>query len=372
MKSLKIIFIINSIEQQRCFKRIREFQANGYETCAYAFSRYAEDAKRKDLDNVTILANYSNKTPYRLRVGIIYNALKKVMTAHENELVIYYFFGLDLIMVALPLVWRKPYIYEESDLFHTYLGIPKVATAAMEIMDKWIIRHSLLTVMTSEGFAEYHYGKGQLPEQVVFIPNRIDPCIKEYKVLPLDHDLDTNHLRIGFLGVARSKSLADFTQYVIEKYPQHEMHFYGFFDVVDEHYFEFAKNNPKCHLHGRYRNPVDLPGIYSQIDLVVSTYSREEVNNIYLEPNKLYEAVYFQKPIIVTENTYVGRKVTGLGIGYEVNDCDLTSIDRLFANLTVQDLRQKAENERQLGEEFCVNNNTEFFLKLAERIKNKK
>lgn len=369
---MKVVFVINSIGQQRCFKRIREFQENGYETCAYAFSRYAEDAKKKEIKDVTILANYTNDTPYRHRVSIIYKALKKVVKAHEKEQVIYYFFGLDLIMLALPLVWRKPYIYEESDLFHTYLGIPKVATAAMEIMDKWIIRHSLLTVMTSEGFAEYHYGKGQLAEQVVFIPNRIDQTIKKYKVLPLDHELDTNHLRIGFLGAIRSKSLADFTQYVIEKYPQHEMHFYGFFDVVDEHYFEFAKNNPKCHLHGRYSNPVDLPGIYSQLDMVISMYSTDEVNNLFAEPNKLYEAVYFQKPIIVTENTYLGRKVTGLGIGYEVNDMDLTSIDSLFAKLTVQDLRQKAENERQLGEEFCVNNNTKFFLKLAERIKKQK
>ena len=53
------------------------------------------------------------------------------------------------------------------------------------------------------------------------------------------------------------------------------------------------------------------------------------MNVKYAEPNKLYETIFFRRPIIVSSGTFLASKVKKLGIGYdadaysEANVCNL-------------------------------------------------
>lgn len=113
--------------------------------------------------------------------------------------------------------------------------------------------------------------------------------------------------------------------------------------------------------HGRFKNPNDLPKIYENIDILLCTYDYRIDNVRYAEPNKLYEAIYFRKPIIVSSNTFLSNKVSELNIGYHIDSLDKNSIVSFFNNLTSGSLRTKVNACSAIPREECIMNDTEFF-----------
>ena len=73
------------------------------------------------------------------------------------------------------------------------------------------------------------------------------------------------------------------------------------------------------HFHGRFKNPDELPSVYSQIDVVISTYDVENINVQYAEPNKLYESIYYRTPIVVSKGTFLAKQVERFHSGYSVD-----------------------------------------------------
>lgn len=60
----KIVFIINSITQPRCLKRVQEFIDHGYEVAVYGFERKGNNIAKSTLFPVHSLGEIDNKTPY--------------------------------------------------------------------------------------------------------------------------------------------------------------------------------------------------------------------------------------------------------------------------------------------------------------------
>lgn len=75
---------------------------------------------------------------------------------------------------------------------------------------------------------------------------------------------------------------------------------------------ESLKDINNIFFHGAFKNPIDLPKIYSKIDFIVATYDTTTLNPQYAEPNKIYEAIFFRTPIIVSYNSYLANKVNKL------------------------------------------------------------
>ena len=112
-----------------------------------------------------------------------------------------------------------------------------------------------------------------------------------------------------------------------------------------------------------------MPEIYSQIDLVLSTYDVKYDNVRYAEPNKLYEAVYFETPIIVSKGTFLADKTLKLGIGYEVDPLNEKEVVEFVNGLTPESLENCRQHARALGKEWALNINTAFFEKLSLMIR---
>ena len=98
------------------------------------------------------------------------------------------------------------------------------------------------------------------------------------------------------------------------------------------------------HFHGHFKNPDDLPLVYSQIDVVVSTYDVENVNVQYAEPNKLYESIYYRTPIIVSKGTFLAKQVERFHSGYAVD----VSEDQNIVSLVHQIENEINDVKRQL------------------------
>ena len=363
MSKPTIIFILNSIQQQRCIKRINEFIDNGYPIRVYGFSRLDIVPNKPDRFNVEVLAHLTNGSSYFSRLRIMRDKLRDVFASHKGENVIYYYFMLDVAMACRSLS-RAPFIFEESDLAHTTLRKPFI-TWMLEKIDRQIIRRSLLTVFTSEGFVRYHFGN-RPPENCVLIPNRLNSTILSLPLLP-HHNTDINHLQIGFVGGARYKSILRFAETIAHRFPQHTFHFFGtLMSELDR--LEKLKSYPNIVFYGPFANPADLPDIYSRIDLLVSTYDVEIANVRFAEPNKLYEGAYFDVPIIVSEGTFLAEKVRSLGIGYGVDARSEKSIADFINRLTYDDYYNKQQAASRIDKSTLINHNEAMFKKLGNLL----
>lgn len=358
----KVIFIINSVQQQRCIKRIEEFIANGYEVEAYGFSRAEIIPTLPENFKIEVLASFDNSVSYLKRLKIMYRALKPVFKKYKHQNVLYYYFLLDVALVCRMLC-RKPYIYEESDLMQTYISSALIRNT-LNFIDKRIIRHSLVTTMTSEGFAQFHYGN-KYPENIVFVPNRLNSKVLQLAYTP--SEWDSNHLRIGFVGGARYQTVVNFVRTFADHFPRHEFHFYGTILDQKEEFEQIISTYPNVYYHGKFSNPIDLPDIYQNIDLVLATYDTHYANVRYAEPNKLYEAAYFQTPIIVSENTFLAQQVQKMGIGFAVDAMNEEKIVALINGLTKDRITHCIDNCKAIDPQQLVNNNPLLFTKLAQQ-----
>lgn len=364
----KIVFVINAVSNQRCIKRVNEFVERGYNVVAYGFSRKIEMHNEINAP-LEIIGEYSNSQSYPKRMKSLWKGVKQVITRHKDEDAVYYLFGLDIAMVFNAMC-RKRFIYEESDLAHTYIGNSMIR-CALEIIDKAIIKRSLLTVFTSEGFIKYHFGctiDKCKNKNYVLIPNRLSLDVKNCKMVQ-GAPSHIENLRIGFVGVGRFKSVKHFAQVILERFPNIEMHFFGNIAEKFQSDFDELKRFDKCFFHGAFATPRDLPEIYSSIDLVLSTYDIEFENVRYAEPNKIYEAIYFETPIIVSKSTFLSDKVNRLGIGYSVDPLNDDSIVEFINSLTAEDLQNKKDRLSSIDKNYALNINDSFFALLEQSLK---
>ena len=303
---MKYVFIINGTFKSRCIKRVEEFIQNGYDVKVYGFSWDSEIPNKPKNFDIEIIGHEELRFSYLKRLFVIVKALKKLYNDYKGQDVVFYYFFLDIALGALIARINQPkYIYEESDI--PYLGISnKLVKKILTIADRRIIKNSFVTVMTSEGFVDFHFN-GIKPSNVIIVPNRVNPLIKNY---PFVHKVfRKDNLSIGFVGGFRYPSIINFTKVFISNFPNYTFHVFGDIDPgFQKECDEMVEKYSNIHFHGVFKNPQDLPGIYETIDLVLAAYDTRSPNVLYAEPNKLYEAVYFQTPIIVSSGTFLSKK----------------------------------------------------------------
>lgn len=359
----RIIFILNNVADTRSHKRIREFIDHGYEVKVYGCQRTGIAFNQQYPYEVNVFGNFG-QNHYLKRLGILLKAIRQIL--HENqEDDIYYCFGMDNAL-AVYLQTRRRYIYEEADLSHTYIG-KKVIIGILEWLDKEVIKHSLLTAFTSDGYLEYHFG-GKHPANSAMIYNKLPPTILDIPILP-KRKLDMKNLKIGFVGGIRGVTVCNFAKVIGEHFPQHEVHFYGYVNKVQEDIFAQLKAYPNIFFHGAFTSPVDLPKIYSQIDMIFATYDAFYENVRYAEPNKLYEAIYFETPFVVSSHTFLAEKVKRLGIGFDVDALDDEAVCAFFQQLTEQQMEEKKNNAAHIDKKYTINENSAFFEKLKRLVR---
>jgi len=362
--SAKIVFIMSGTFPPRAVKRINDFICRGYEVDVNIFRRV--DSLPDLPFSYNIVGAFNPEMSYVKRVPILVKGVKVVVRKYNNEKnVLYYAFGLDCAMILMFLQHQHRYVFEESDLMHTYIN-NAIIRKSLERIDRLTIRKSLITVFTSAGFAKYHFGNF-IPQNVCIIPNKLAKNVLECSNVPKKVK-GVSHLSIGFVGRARFRSIYLFAKHFLVRYPQHDLHFFGSVSEESINQFKELDRYPNCHFHGSYVTPVDLPQIYSQIDLLLSTYDTDFENVRYAEPNKFYESIFFETPIVVSEGTYLGENVMKYNTGYVVNPFDKRNIETFINGLTDNDIQSKVNSIKKIPKEFSINNTDAFFERLGHLL----
>ena len=356
---MKIIFIVPSVNDSHARNRILEFIDKGYNVIVYGFDR----TNQKKVDGlpyeIEILGTLTDES-YAERIKLYWKKFRYLGKMYKSEEVLFFLLGLDIAMFFHFINPKYRYIYEECDLTHTYIRKLK---DIFEYIDKKIIRSSLLTITTSEGFINYHF-KGSKPNNVCLVENKLNPVILKYKIKPRK-SFNKDNISIGFVGVPRFDSVYNFIDVYCRTFPQHTFHIYG--GPIPKK-FESLKKYRNCIFHGFFNNPTDLPEIYSNIDLVPSTYDVKYENVRFAEPNKIYESIYFEKPIIVSSGTFLAEKVSRLVIGYSLDAMNDKEIIDFIFQLQEESLMKICKNAHLIDKEETLNINDHLFSMINESI----
>jgi len=363
---IEIVFLLASVDAPHIIKRIGEFIDRGYKVNVFGFKHFREpDLPLPENVNIEVIGCI-DQANYWKRISTIVKGVRLVINKCKNKNVIYYLPSLDVAMFHR-LFSQAPYVYEESDLKHTYVS-SKLIQNVLEVINKRIIKKAQVSAFTSEGFLEYHFGN-KWPSNSCLVPNRLNGAVlglqKESKT-----GIDINHIKFAFVGKAQFKSTFLFAKYIVENYPQHEMHFYGTTDIRDTEMIEKLQTFNNCFFHGRFSNPVDLPNIYKNVDIVIALYDTDSINVLYAEPNKLYESIFFRTPIIVSSGTFLAKKVSRLGIGYDLDATSKESLNTFMNHLSESDLQNKVKNASLIPEIEAINDNHKLFDLLSKSNKN--
>jgi glycosyltransferase involved in cell wall biosynthesis len=355
----KFIFITSSVTNSHCKNRIEDFIRHGFEIVVYSFRRDNEDIPLSLLYKPIIIGDIVSAN-YVKRLFTYLKGICSILRRHNNDKnSLYFVFGLDLTLFLRLFGSRDiSYIYEEADLVQTY-GSNRILRKLLDFLDKSSILKARIALLTSEGFVEYHFPETKRPDNIVIVPNKLNPTVVQYPVEQISTDI--SHLRFAFVGGARFDSVDFFVETLLANFPQHEFHFYG---PVEPRMNRFKEQHKNVFYHGRFKNPDDLPQIYKNVDLLLCTYDYRIDNVKYAEPNKLYEAIYFRKPIIVSSNTFLSKKVSNLGIGYHIDSLDEKSIISFVQNLTLESIKAKKKACASILQEDCIINDNELFLQI--------
>jgi glycosyltransferase involved in cell wall biosynthesis len=357
----KIVFIVNTIRQARCSRRIEEFVEHGYPVEVYGFDR---EGDKRSLPNFPfkIIGTFQNGSNYLVRTRQIRDAVKEVINLNNKDEVVFYLFNLDIAIAFRSIVGsgKFKYIYEVSDLAE--LIVPNTAIRKFLIwQNKRAMKKALHNVFTSEGFCEYY---NSIPRnKITVIPNRVDEKCS-YKEVS-NRSIDLNKIKIGFVGIIRFETVYNFAK-VCKRFSNVEFHLFGLVSKGDEYakkLEELINESANIYLHGPFKNPQDLPPIYEGIDMVLSAYP-PTLGVRYAEPNKLYEAILFRCPIIVNDYTFLAEKVRRLNVGFVINALNESDIERFIKGIDEITYQDKVKSCLEIPQKDCLNINDGFFEKL--------
>lgn len=359
---MKRVNFLLSGQTPRCYKRIREFINRGYEVKVYSFDRHT---KKVVTDIPTLfIGDFPNTLPYLKRISIYLKALRKLFRENRDQKgVIWYYFGLSTCMYAYILNPNRRYIMEESDMSHMNIRF-SIVRNLLERVNRFLIRRSVLSVFTSEGFVKFHFPEEKSrPGNIVVIPNKLDKAISGMKPLPKTQ-AKPGTLRFGFAGWIRYEAVYHMAECISQLYPQHEFHFFGQPDSdLNERMFSSLQGRTNVAFHGAFRNPDDLPKVYAEIDVVVSTYDTQLINVRYAEPNKLYESIYFRTPIIVSSGTFLEQQVDRYGSGWSVNPENEADVKALVERIA-RELVQRVAAMKEIPQDEAIDREDDLFQML--------
>lgn len=344
-----IVFLAMALSQPRCIKRVESLKDYGFNCIVYGYDRGKYDINTYPKDVNVFHLGILKDNEYVGKAIKVFHDIVKVRKRHRKEPPVYYAFG---IFQALYLrLLGERYIYEISDILYAYPKFKRLLRL-LKFIDSKIIHGSLATVMTSGGF--YSFFKIESPK-IFVIPNKVSPSLHRppFKV----KQDNTKSLSFGFVGSLRYKTILAFAEVVGEEYPQHEFHFWGGLKEgpMKASVDRLTNSYENIHYHGAFRNPIDLPIVYDSFDITVSCYQVFSLNERIAEPNKLYESIFFSKPIIVSEGIYLSERVKELNCGYCIDANDKEKVREFIDSLSVDGVYKLSEHISHIDEKLIVN-----------------
>ena len=347
----KIVFLVSSLSQPRCIRRIESIVALGYDVEVYGYDRGQYNCNKfSDNIPVTVLGRMAKGVGYLSKLLTVKRDINRILKEHNGQKCLYYSFGyFESLFLRLK---KVPYAYEISDIAYGSSRFNKIRSI-MRAIDRNLVKHAKFTLLTSEGFKEYlNQDKGNY----IIQPNKVNRKIYDIERKPLS--LNGNHIVFSFVGSIRYASMMRFAEVIGEYFPQHEFHFYGIANVdsTQRKLDELMNKYKNIKLFGEFKNPDDFEKIYNAVDVIVITYGAESLNEKILDPNKLYEGILFCKPLIATKGTFLENQINRYKCGVAIDSSTKETIRKAIESISMDFLNECSQNEYNIDRDFAFDN----------------
>lgn len=321
----KFIMICPASSQPRYHKRAAQLLSQS-SLDVYAFERgYYEQNKFAGI-KLNSLGTLVSGSLFKRLIMIF----KSIMTLRKicKKDTLFYAFSIDTYILGR-LAGFQSGIYEVGDI-RTIDGNKKL----LAFLEKWVVRDCKAVVLTSKYFYTNHYQKYTTEKGKFFvIENKLDSnffCnLVSAKMTKIENA--KQKIRIGVIGFLRyEKPLKNLVKFVEKNNENYEIVCFG-----DGPLREYVESLPETIIsyHGSFKYPDDIEAIYTKVDVNYVVYDTISENVKLALPNKLYESIFFEKPIIVAENTALSYEVESRKVGKSVSVNDIFTFEKSMSEI---------------------------------------
>lgn len=337
----KLFFLINHTPNPRILKRCRALDEVSDILLVYwdrllDIDREFKKNKNWDIRPIKLKAHLGYPF-YRFFLLVIF-FLKVFKVLKKEKPNVIYAEKIDMLFIAW--VYKKTVdknvkiIYEVADLIKIKLNknkdfsFNKILYIIIFNIEKRMNKSVDLLVLTSRYHWEEYY-KDIISKDKYLLMLNVPPKKLFRNFKKTEH----NDIIIGYIGSIRYpkqlKMLIDVVSSVEEM---------SVFIAGDGSNYEEIKNYSKdkeyVEFYGPYNYFEEINNLYSKIDCVFSVYDTNYSDNIKIAfPNKLYEAINCELPIIVAKNTKVADFVKNKKIGFAVDDSSKMELKNVLLKL---------------------------------------
>ena len=319
---MTVCFLLTHVPNPRMNKRIEAFksEADVHVICTRRASQNVWEPTQ-DVDHIIFDIDLPSAKHIVKRYVVSQDFQKKALAKLEElKPNVIYAEGLDTLIIAGKYKQKHDVriVFEVADLRENYITKPKkvvdrAITAVLLRREKNAFQNVDFLVVTSPKFYDMHYNTLISKEQMLFIPNAPDAEVfKNYKKYEGD-------FTVGFIGGIRyldqMKMLVDAAGEVGCK-----VLFAGAGGTSSdyEQIQAYCKGKDYVSFTGRYDYNRQIAGLYGMVDCVFAVYDADNPNVRIALPNKLYESILCELPIIVAKGTYLEELVKEWGVGVSV------------------------------------------------------
>lgn len=204
--------------------------------------------------------------------------------------------------------YKHKYIVDIRDYTYEYNRI-------FYYLEKKAVLNSKLNVISSKKFMTF------LPEAEYYVCHNINTPIN---VLPYNFEKSQTKIIIGYVGAVAYAEQCKKIMDLIKKDDRFEFHIYGT-GVAENEVFEYKSklNCERIKMYGKY-SPKEKENIIKKVDILFNAYGYGRPLVDCAISNKLYDALYYHKPILTSPHTYMHEM--GGYISYAI---DLLQVDNL-------------------------------------------
>lgn len=346
---MKLTFLFSHSPDPRINKRISLLKLK-YDTSIVYWNRSKSlklNNVHDDIECIEISEHSESINPVKRIIPTIKFAISAIKHINKLKPDILYVGNIDMLLIAhLATIGRKDkvkFIYEIADLHRLIIDEPRnliegILKKIIVYLEKIFCKKIDLLVITSEKFYDVYFNKLISREKVVVVPNTPNKDVfKLYK------HKNNGKFTVGFIGVVRYKEQMKMLLRAAEKSNINVL-FAG--SEINDEIKSMCKNKNNVEYYGKYDYDKDIAQLYGKVDCIYSVYNAD-LNNVKIAlPNKLYESILCQTPIIVSKDTYLSELVERMGVGVSVSH---NSVDDLVSCLN------KMSQDREFYNNMVIN-----------------
>lgn len=210
----------------------------------------------------------------------------------------------------------------------------------INLLEKFAVRHSNLVILCEKGRLRQIQCT---PKNYIVIPNVPSQLLGQINSTKIVKENVSWPIVIAYVGgIVHSRGLLELVD-CISGDDRFVLKIAGFGDSIIENTIKAAAQKyMNINFHGKVSYDRALE-IMRESDILYAMYYKDNANHIYAAPNKFYESIYLNKPVITTEGTLVGNMVKQYRNGFVISE-GKQALSDFLNSLTLQSIYMKKQD----------------------------